>query len=73
MGLSLAQAAAEIGMSAATLGPIELGRLRPTRSMAGRLESRFGEPIADLLRLAPRGAVPRLIPSDEERRNAKIE
>lgn len=70
-GLSLTQAAAELGMSPATLGPIEVGRLRPTRAMAGRLEERFGEPIAELLKSAPRGVVSRLISADSKVRDAR--
>lgn len=60
-GLSLADAAKKLGVSKASLGPIEVGRLRPTRAMAGRIEGKFGEPIAELLKPTPRGTVPRLL------------
>jgi len=60
-GRTLAEAAEELGVSKATLGPIEQGRLRPTALITSRLESKFGEPITALLKRAPRGAVPRLV------------
>jgi transcriptional regulator with XRE-family HTH domain len=69
-GLTLAEAAKELGFSKATLGPIEGGRLRPTRLVALRLEAHFGEPIGDLLKPAPKGAVPKLLRSDSVNQNA---
>jgi transcriptional regulator with XRE-family HTH domain len=60
-GLTLTQAASALQVSAATLGPIELGRLVPSPVIAGRLEAAFGEPAEALLRSAPRGTLPRLV------------
>ena len=69
-GLTLADAAKKLGLSTATLGPIESGRLQPTRLMAGRLETCFGESIDDLLKPVPRGSVPRLF-ADAVKQDAK--
>jgi transcriptional regulator with XRE-family HTH domain len=69
-GLSLSAAAAELGFSRATLGPVELGRLDPTPFIAARLEQRFGEPVAALLKPVTERALPRLLDADLVERNA---
>lgn len=70
-GLTLAGAANKLGISKATLGPIELGRLRPSRPIAKRIEAHFGESISNLLKAAPRGAVPRLV-ADAANQDASV-
>lgn len=70
-GFSLADAAKRLGVSKATLGPIELGRLLPTSAMAARIESKFGESITALLKPAPRGGVPSLSGEDALSRDSR--
>ena len=71
--LTLSEAAKKLGLSKATLSPIEVGRLRPSRSIALRLEAHFGEPITQLLKSVPKGAVPRLLHADSLERDAIVE
>jgi transcriptional regulator with XRE-family HTH domain len=60
-GLTLIEAARRLNISRATLGPVELGRLQPSRSVAQKLEAGFREPVAALLRPVPASrAVPKL-------------
>lgn len=54
-GASLTFYAARVGVSAATYGPIESGRMQPTGKVAKMLEDAFGEPVTTLLALADVG------------------